>query len=75
MPVFLALLTGLRQLFVPLTNIGNGEWLAILPSELKSTGTVYALVTSNNTSANDDNTLAGVAILQFPLDFRAHVIN
>ncbi len=70
---FLALLSGLDKQFVPLmlsntsdANYYMYEWTAMLPGELK--GTVYALVTSDNSTVTDDNTVAGVAVLDFPFN-------
>ncbi|OCB87715.1 hypothetical protein A7U60_g5242 [Sanghuangporus baumii] len=72
-PLFLALLTGLRKLFVPLSSNADGTWTATLPGDLQ--GTVYALVTNNNGWAADYDTVAGVALLQSPFDSQAHILN
>jgi hypothetical protein len=57
---FVAFLSGFNQTFVP---IMNGS--VTFPNGLQ--GTVYALVTNDSSSVTDATTLAGPAILQFPL--------
>ena len=65
--LFLALLAGLDNRFVPITGSGgDGSASALLPADL--IGTVYALVTNTNETATDAYTVAGVAILEFPFD-------
>ncbi|KZT42830.1 hypothetical protein SISSUDRAFT_1015410, partial [Sistotremastrum suecicum HHB10207 ss-3] len=61
---FLALLHGLNQTFVPISNNS-----AILPAGLQ--GTVYAVVSNSSSAVADNNTIAGPAILQFPFDSSA----
>lgn len=60
--VFLSLFTGLSTYSLPLSS-GS----ATLPSNL--TGTVYAVVSSNDTAVTDDTIVAGPAILLFPDPF------
>ncbi|KZV98172.1 hypothetical protein EXIGLDRAFT_329109 [Exidia glandulosa HHB12029] len=36
-----------------------------IPTSVNSTGTIYAVITSSNSSVTDDNTVAGPAVLQF----------
>lgn len=60
--LFVAFLSGLNSTFAPLNS---GQTVAV-PEGLQ--GTVYAVVTNNGSSAADANTVAGPAILQFPLD-------
>ncbi|KAG8710378.1 hypothetical protein FRC09_000161 [Ceratobasidium sp. 395] len=56
---YMAFFTGLTTKFVP---IQNGK--VTVPKDLM--GTVYAVVTTDSKSTNDDNTVAGPAILMFP---------
>lgn len=58
-PTFLALFNGLNTTYIAIED--NNE--ATLPSGLE--GTVYGVITTNGTSVNDENTIAGVAILDF----------
>lgn len=65
--LFLALLTGLDKRFVPVAGNGvDGSVTAVLPENLQ--GTVYALITNTNETVSDTDTVAGVAILEFPFD-------
>lgn len=67
MTLFLALLTGLDKRFVPVAgNRVDGSVTAVLPENLQ--GTVYALITNTNETVSDADTVAGVAILEFPFD-------
>jgi rubrerythrin len=66
-PIFIAFYTGLSQEFAPIVNNK-----VTIPGDL--IGTVYAVVTTNNTAATDDNTLAGPAILQFNFDPEGNLI-
>jgi hypothetical protein len=56
---FVAFFSGLSQSFAPIVD---GK--VTVPSGLQ--GTVYAVVSTNGSSVNDANTLAGPAILEFP---------
>ncbi|KAG8776498.1 hypothetical protein FRC12_000866 [Ceratobasidium sp. 428] len=56
---YMAFFTGLTAKFAP---IQNGK--VTIPKDLM--GTVYAVVTTDNKNTNDDNTVAGPAILMFP---------
>ncbi|KAG8759067.1 hypothetical protein FRC12_009858 [Ceratobasidium sp. 428] len=56
---YMAFFTGLTTEFAP---IQKGE--VTIPKDLM--GTVYAVVTTDNKTVNDDNTVAGPAILMFP---------
>ncbi|KAI5117337.1 hypothetical protein M0805_001942 [Coniferiporia weirii] len=72
-PLFLTLLTGLGKLSTPVRENSDGTWSATLPETLQ--GTVYALVTDNNSTATDSDTVAGVAILEFPFDSQANELS
>ncbi|KAI5117338.1 hypothetical protein M0805_001943 [Coniferiporia weirii] len=72
-PLFLTLLTGLGKLSASIWDNGNGTWSATLPEALQ--GTVYALVTDSNSTATDSDTVAGVAILEFPFNSQANEIS
>ena len=56
---YLALFTGLGTLFAPI----DGNKQTTLPTSLQ--GTVYAVVTTNDTAVSEDSTLTGPAILTF----------
>ena len=60
-PLFAAFFMGLTTKFVPL----DGSKSATIPSE--AIGTVYAVISSNDTAVSDDSTVAGPAIFEFRL--------
>jgi len=62
-----AFFTGLDQEFAPLTNNK-----VTIPADLK--GTVYAVVTTNGTTADDTNIVAGPAVLSFPFNSAGELI-
>jgi len=64
---YVAFLTGLTQIFVP---VYNGQ--VTLPELF---GAVYAIVTTNDTTVTDSNTLAGPALLQFDFNAEGQLIN
>ena len=66
-PLFVAFFTGLDTIFV---EIQGGA--VQIPSQLL--GTVYAVVTDSNTSASDDNVVAGPAILLFDFNSNGELI-
>lgn len=55
---YMALYTGLTTLYAPINDMK-----VTLPKDIM--GTVYGVVTTNNTAVSDDNTVAGPAILMF----------
>lgn len=59
--LFVAFFTGLDQEFAP---VENGK--VTVPADL--VGTVYAVLTTNGTMADDSNIVAGPAILSFPFN-------
>lgn len=58
-PLFVAFFTGLSQEFAPIVSDGS----VTIPKDL--IGTVYAVVTTSGTQADDSNIVAGPAILSF----------
>ncbi|KAG5635842.1 hypothetical protein H0H81_009960 [Sphagnurus paluster] len=66
-PLYAVFFTGLSQIVSP---IQNGK--AVIPSGLL--GTVYAVVSTNDTIANDGNIIAGPAILDFPFNAQGQLI-
>ncbi|KII90726.1 hypothetical protein PLICRDRAFT_542772 [Plicaturopsis crispa FD-325 SS-3] len=58
-PLFLAFFTGLSQEFAPIGSDG----MAMIPADL--IGTVYTVVTTSGTKADDSNIVAGPAIMNF----------
>ncbi|KAL1746463.1 ferritin-like domain-containing protein [Schizophyllum fasciatum] len=64
---YVAFFSGLAKQFVPVTN---GK--VSIPAGLN--GTVYAVLTNSNTTATDENTLAGPAILNFAFNSRGEYI-
>ncbi|THH08551.1 hypothetical protein EW145_g2617 [Phellinidium pouzarii] len=69
--LFLTLLSGIGKLAVPVTADGS-SYSATLPENLQ--GTVYGLITNTNATAKDEDTVAGVAILNFPFNSTANEI-
>ncbi|KAG5637100.1 hypothetical protein H0H81_005783 [Sphagnurus paluster] len=66
-PLCAIFFTGLSQVVSP---IKDGK--TMIPSELR--GTVYAVVSTDCTSANDQNIAAGPAILTFPFNSQGNLI-
>lgn len=60
-PLHAAFLTGTSVVFAP--YVANQS--LTLPPGINSTGTVYVVLTSSNTTATDDTTVAGPAVLLF----------
>ncbi|KZP06661.1 hypothetical protein FIBSPDRAFT_804720 [Athelia psychrophila] len=54
-------------------KIDSGDKSVTIPKDLR--GTVYAVVTTNGTASADANTVAGVAVLDFPFDSNGKLIN
>ncbi|KIJ43115.1 hypothetical protein M422DRAFT_60331 [Sphaerobolus stellatus SS14] len=67
-PLFVSFFTGLSQEFAPLKN---GK--VAIPGDLL--GTVYAVVTTNGTMADDSNIVAGPAVLSFPFNSDGNLIS
>ena len=63
---YLAMLTGLGELYAPISYVEGNLWTAVLPEALASRGVVYGLVTNSNTSTADNATVAGMLVLKFP---------
>jgi len=70
-PLFLALLTGLTTEFAPIKVSATGGSV-VLPDALQ--GTVYAMVTSSNATANDADTVAGVGVLHIVENSAANIL-
>lgn len=66
-PLYAVFFTGLSQIFSP---IQNGQ--TTIPQNLL--GTVYAVVCTNDTFANDLNIVAGPAILDFPFNSQGQLV-
>jgi len=67
-PLFVSFFTGLGQEFAP---VQNGK--VVVPGDLL--GTVYAVLTTNGTMADDSNIVAGPAILSFPFNSAGNLIS
>ncbi|GLB44988.1 putative ferritin-like domain containing protein [Lyophyllum shimeji] len=67
-PLFVTFLTGLSQIVVPISE-GN---TVHIPENL--IGTVYAVVSTSDTKATDDNIIAGPAILDFAFKSNGQLI-
>jgi hypothetical protein len=66
-PLYVAFFTGLDTIFV---EISDGA--VVIPSQLL--GTVYAVVTDSGNSTEDENIVAGPAILLFDFDSQGNLI-
>ncbi|KZV98149.1 hypothetical protein EXIGLDRAFT_746780 [Exidia glandulosa HHB12029] len=69
-PLYVAFLTGTSVVFAPYS--ANQSF--VIPMGVNSTGTIYAVITSSNSSASDDNTVAGPVILQFSAQYPENVV-
>lgn len=65
-PLFVAFITGIETHFSRL----NGKGEAMVPEGL--IGTVFAIVTNDESKATDEATVAGPAVLMFPYDSRGN---
>lgn len=68
--LFVAFLTGTSVEYVPYTVNQSIQ----IPPGVNSTGSIYAVVTISNTSATDETTVAGPAVLMFNAQYPANVV-
>ncbi|EJD51094.1 hypothetical protein AURDEDRAFT_181905 [Auricularia subglabra TFB-10046 SS5] len=59
--LYVAFLSGLGVAYVPYRVNGT----VVVPQDVASTGTIYAVLTNSNSSATDDTTVAGPVVLVF----------